>query len=146
MSLKIDVEPCPKCKSSEFFLTIKYNKEDVEKHRLSAAVICARCDYRFDYILDLNLNITPFISLYDLIDPHNKATRAPKQLPCPFCGSTNLDIEYVPANEDDEGYYHPNGYCKIYCRKCGSSTMQCHSYEDALEKWNNRAGDKHVRS
>ena len=138
MSIKIDVEPCPKCKSSEFFLTIKYNKEDVEKHRLSAAVTCTRCNYKFDYILDLNLDITPFISLYELIAPYNKATRAPKQLPCPFCGSNDLDIEYVPADEDDEGYYHSNGFCKIYCRKCGSSTMQSHSYEDALEKWNSR--------
>lgn len=146
MSLKIDVEPCPKCKSSEFYLTIKYNKEDADKHRLSASVTCTRCNYKFDYILDLNLNTSPFISLYGLIDPYNKATRAPKQLPCPFCGGVDLDIEYVSPNEDDDGYYHPNGFCKIYCRKCGSSTMQCHSYEDALEKWNNRAGDKHVRS
>ena len=50
--------------------------------------------------------------------------------PCPFCGSTELDIDINNANN----YF-------VYCLNCGASGRDERKFEKAKEVWNRRYED-----
>lgn len=47
-----------------------------------------------------------------------------KPLPCPFCGSENIEVS-------ETAYY-------VECNDCGVETRCYHTIEEALEAWNRR--------
>ncbi len=54
-----------------------------------------------------------------------------KLKPCPFCGGSNLSVDYDKAKFE---------YC-IFCDKCGPACFD--KYEiDSIHAWNNRAKNK----
>lgn len=53
-----------------------------------------------------------------------------KPLPCPFCGG-DAECEFVPLLE--------NGYYRVRCKICRSSTRSCRTEYDAIAAWNRRA-------
>lgn len=59
-----------------------------------------------------------------------------KLKPCPFCGSTSVDVK------DD---YHPvpNYYavCDYNKGGCGASSGYCRTEEEAIEAWNRRVNE-----
>jgi len=64
----------------------------------------------------------------------------PELLPCPFCGSTDLSIEPVRAEDDNNRIfaYH------VFCRDCYAKGRYlyphcwCECDEQAIEAWNDR--------
>lgn len=58
-------------------------------------------------------------------------------LPCPFCGSTDLDESRLRSQDYREG---PTVYrLSIFCKSCGGHAGKSIYIETAVEKWNNRA-------
>lgn len=55
--------------------------------------------------------------------------------PCPFCAGHAKKEEYDPY----DGYQGRNTVYKVICRKCGA-TVKADSYDEAVRKWNQRAG------
>lgn len=53
-----------------------------------------------------------------------------KPLACPFCGG-EAESEFVPLLE--------NGYYRVHCKICRSSTRSCRTEYDAIAAWNRRA-------
>lgn len=63
--------------------------------------------------------------------------------PCPFCGSTHIEIEktqmceYEKANIESDGYWYD-----CFCNNCLAGTSDFITQEDAEKAWNTRAKDK----
>lgn len=47
--------------------------------------------------------------------------------PCPFCGSTNIDI----SSDSYYCYY-------VVCHECYNRTHECNNKVDVIERWNRR--------
>lgn len=75
----------------------------------------------------------------------------PELKPCPFCGSTNIAIEYYKDPKENE---FP--YWQICCDRCGVMTSKCEveyeyvneayeayisTIEDVINLWNKRVGE-----
>ena len=51
---------------------------------------------------------------------------------CPFCGARNNDEEIFLA----VGWCIETDTCAVFCNRCGASSVECDSREEAIEAWN----------
>lgn len=54
-------------------------------------------------------------------------------LPCPFCGSTEVEVEV-------ERHSYPGGVAFVWCYGCGAEGGKEDTRAEAVARWNARAG------
>ena len=128
------VEPCPKCLSKDIWFRRKESLNGNEREYCE--IRCADCNYT----LDLDFNAPE--SLKEARNRWNEHafTEAKKGLKyCPFCGSLDLRIDYMPEK------LTPNGGCiaeqakySIHCNKCDGNGGDHGYLEKAIKHWNTR--------
>ena len=141
MSFVLNIEPCPNCGSKTFHFDMKYDKKSEQKNEFSSSVLCKKCSYIYHFTFKFDEESDDMMYLSDFVSQYNQEVKRLKFLPCPFCGSQDIEAKYTPTVFEKD--HTKSGYYKIICNNCGISTPECYPYEKAVLKWNGRVSDKH---
>ena len=141
MSFVLNIESCPNCGSKSFHFDMKYDKQSEQKNEFSSSVLCQKCSYIYHFTFKFDEESDDMMYLSDFVSQYNKEVKRLTFLPCPFCGSQDIEAKYTPTTFKKD--CTKSGYYKITCNNCGISTPECYPYEKAVLRWNDRVSDKH---